>query len=91
MRVRGLKSVNAVRFCQDAAPYTGAWIEMEESVGASAKSYIALHTGMWIEILKLTKKYGVHLPYPIRVRGLKYLRTSMENSAVCRAPYGCVD
>ena len=51
-RVRGLKSElpPASRFSLNAAPHTGAWIEICSRSSWACSANVAPHTGAWIEI-----------------------------------------
>ena len=61
------------------ASFTGAWIETHRSCPYSISSYVASFTGAWIETpQRMQQSVFRFMSHPLRVRGLKLDRKSIE-------------
>ena len=58
------------------APFTGAWIEIQQCTKGDDVFEVAPFTGAWIEILPQARSRPVMSSLPSRERGLKYDRTA---------------
>ena len=94
-RVRGLKCWRQITEMRGVrvAPFTGAWIEMEEVIRRCIENEVAPFTGAWIEILTPRKPHSkLGWSHPSRVRGLKFsLDTTKRLLYYSRTLHGCVD
>ena len=71
------------------APFTGAWIEMQEAQQMQAQqAQVAPFTGAWIEIPVFGSTLsGAGSSHPSRVRGLKCFYPAFENRISHVAPF----
>jgi len=84
MRVRGLKRKlrNLQHKLQRVAPHAGAWIETCAETNKKNKTNVAPHAGAWIETEILVTVAWQLKSHPMRVRGLKLLKTGLFSNLI---------